>query len=101
MRPSRFDGAHGIAEHTPIVISLIAHDTARHETGMLRRGACGFNVWRVTGAAPTALSARIHNEIRVPDIRPQQPIVRVSASAAVADIVHNTWQRTGTLCGQY
>ena len=65
---------------------------------VIKPGACGLDpdlgqVRSISILPDAALTARVHDEVGETGAAPEEPIVRKSAAAAIANVLHDTGQR--------
>ena len=84
----RVHGAGGVDEQARVVVRARVGDAAGHEPAGARRAVVA-GVRRVRAAPRAALAAGVHDQVDVAGAAPGQPVERVAAAAAVADVLHD------------
>src|SRR6185436_18023703 len=73
-----------------VVVMLRVENPFGHAAREMCIATVGIEIGRVTSRPTTSLSARVHDEVGITRTCPEQPVNGKTASAAVADIFHNT-----------
>ncbi len=84
----RVHGADRVGEQPGVVVRAGIGDAAGHEPAGARRAVVA-GVRRVRAAPRAALAAGVHDHVDVAGAAPGQPVERVAAAAAVADVLQH------------
>jgi hypothetical protein len=96
MAARRLDRSDRVGIHARVVVAARISDAARHVAGKGGITPSVDQVWRVARPPGATLRTGIHDQVRETNARPDQPLERVPASCAIADVFHDARQAPRT-----